>query len=83
MKAKEFKKQLHLSNDVDYGMYAPPTKAQEGLNILIKHLLGEDWYVVDSIGVEQVNSEAIYMILEKYPENVSFKKKLINFIEKF
>lgn len=51
----------------DYGLFPPPTNAQEGLRILIKHFLGEDWYAVDPISTEQVNSVAIYEILERYP----------------
>jgi hypothetical protein len=44
-----------------------PTNAQEGLNILMKHFLGNDWYVVDPIRNDQVNSVVIYEILKKYP----------------
>ena len=33
---------------------------------IIAYLLGEDWYVVDSIGQTQVNEIALYQILEKY-----------------
>jgi hypothetical protein len=51
----------------DYGIFPPPTEAQEGLNVLIKHFLGEDWYTANPINQEQANTEAIYQILSKYP----------------
>lgn len=67
MDAEKFK-QIVLDNaDKDYGVCLPPTDAQYGLNILINHFLGEDWYVVMPISQEQVNTEAIYEILKKYP----------------
>lgn len=55
-------------SDFDYGIFPPPTEAQEGLNILIKHFLGEDWYTANPISQEQVNTEAIYQILENHPK---------------
>lgn len=33
---------------------------------IINYLLGEDWYVVDSLGQTQINEIALYKILEKY-----------------
>lgn len=33
---------------------------------IIDYLLGEDWYVVDPIGRQQVNEIALHEILEKY-----------------
>lgn len=52
--------------DTTYGLYPPPMKAQTALNILIDYLLGEDLYVVDPMGTEQVNVCAIEQILDKY-----------------
>ena len=46
--------------------YHPPTQAQEGIDILIKHFLGDNWYCI-STNNEQANTEAIYEILQKYP----------------
>lgn len=65
MDKDEFKKSL--KNKGDYGLFPPPTNAQEGLRILMKHFLGNDWYVVDPLCNEQVNTVAIYEILERYP----------------
>lgn len=75
---REYLKEKHKGED--YGIFAPPTEGQEGLNILIHHFLGEDWY--DTSGVTsttQVNTEAIYQILKKYPGHVYHK---LNSIEK-
>jgi len=72
MDSEEFRKIMLEISDKDYGMCPPPIDAQEGLNFLIKHFLGQDWYVTIPISQKQVNSEAIYQILEKYP-----KKKLL------
>jgi hypothetical protein len=52
--------------DTSYGLYPAPMKAQQALDILISYLLGDDWCVVDSIGVEQVNACAIEQILDKH-----------------
>ena len=38
-------------------------------NYIIKILLGEDWYVVDPLGHNQVNEEALYTILDKFDKN--------------
>lgn len=65
MKAEEFRKQLLKNSDTDYGLCCPPTKAQDGLNILITHFLGENWYTTTPMNGEQVNSEAIYEILKQ------------------
>lgn len=57
-----------------YGIFPPPTNAQVGLNILIKHFLGEDWYTTLSMHNEQVNTEAIAEILYRYPNKEDKKK---------
>ena len=49
----------------DYGLCPPPIKAEKGLDILIRHFLGDDWYVVMPLSQEQVYTEAICAILEK------------------
>lgn len=41
-------------------------QAQEALNLLIDHFLGEDWYVVDPLEPTQVNAIAVDEILSKY-----------------
>jgi hypothetical protein len=67
MKAEDFAKSAYENAEKDYGICPPPTDAKTGMKILIEHFLGKDWYVVLPVGVEQVNTEAIYEILKKYP----------------
>lgn len=77
MDAKEFLESTYNESEKDYGIFLPPTNAQEGLNILINHFLGENWYSVNPISQEQINTEAIYLILRKYPE----KRTLLDYIK--
>lgn len=65
MKVEEFR--AHIRHDREDSIFPRGTDAQEALNILIKHFLGEDWYVVDPLSVSQVNSVAVLEILQKYP----------------
>lgn len=56
-----------LSNSKeDYGLCPPPLSAQEGLDVLIEHFLGKGWYTIMPLNQEQVNTQAVYEILEKY-----------------
>jgi hypothetical protein len=66
MTSEQFIKDLEECSEKYYGLCPPPLQAQKGLSILINHLLGEDWYVDISMGQEQVNTMAVYHILEKY-----------------
>lgn len=70
-------------DDTDYGICPAPVDAQTGLNILIDHFLGEGWYVSMPICQEQVNTEAIYEILKKYPNvDKSFIDRLLGIFKK-
>jgi len=68
MNAEVFKQVIFNNADKDYGLCPPPLEAQYGLNILIDHFLGHNWYTVMPISQKQVNAEAIYEILRKYPK---------------
>jgi len=63
VKVEQFRKEILDSSEKDYGLCPPPLDAQKGLNILIKHFLGDGWYTVMPISTEQVNTEAVYSIL--------------------
>ena len=91
MTSKEFLDLVYANmDDEDYGIIAPPTDPQMGLNVLIHHFLGDDWYSVNPIHVTQINTEAIVEILDKYPNGqqkrdrikVSIKQWLIDLIER-
>lgn len=57
---------LKLTNGKDYGIFAPPMDAQTALNELCHHFLGEDWYSVNPVSQEQVNTEIVYAIERRY-----------------
>ena len=44
-----------------------PLTGQEAVNELIDHFLGASWYVVDPLGVTQVNAIAVDEIKKKFP----------------
>lgn len=54
-----------ILKDNSYGVFPAPTDAQLGIDLLGDYLLGEDWYTI-TIGNEQVNTEMVYAILDKY-----------------
>lgn len=80
MEAEEFKKRILSENKGDYEPCPPPINAQKGLNILIKHFLGDDWYTTMPISTEQANAEAIYEILRDYPRKKTLKFRLKNML---
>lgn len=61
---------------MDYGICPPPMKAQKALDILIKNILGEDWYVTIPMCQEQVNTVAVQEILYKFNSKKSFIERL-------
>jgi hypothetical protein len=71
MKVKQYLKQVE--GNTDYGICPPPTDAQTGLNVLIEYFLGSDWYVPLPLSTEQVNTEAICLILSLYNKNGRIK----------
>lgn len=76
MKPEEFLEIVNKESGVDYGLCPPPTKADKGLDILIDHFLGKDWYVTLSMSTEQVYTEAICEILERNQKRKSFFRRL-------
>jgi hypothetical protein len=63
--------------DTSYGLYPAPMEAQEALDILTSYLLGDDWYVADSMNIKQVNAIITEQILDKYSKK--WKKDWKNF----
>lgn len=72
---EDFLEKEIMSEEDRKNIFSPPLEPQVALNILIEHFLGEDWYTPNPIGVKQVNTEAIYEILRKYPEKKPLWKK--------
>lgn len=79
MKVEEFSELLEEKHGDKYGIMPPPTSDREALEILINHFLG-DYYSVNPISHDQFNTEAVFRILDKYPngEKKSFFDKLFN-----
>jgi hypothetical protein len=77
MKPNEFLEIVNKESDFDYGLCPSPIKAEKGLDILITHFLGKDWYVSMSMNTEQMYTEAIYQILEQNQKKPCGCKKYI------
>ena len=79
MKTEEFLKIVDEHNNGEsYGLCPQPFPADKGLNILIEHFLGKDWYTALSMSSEQVYTEAIADILDK-TQPKSFFERLFGF----
>lgn len=48
--------------------------AQTALHILVRYLLGEDWYIADPVGGKQANSIIVDTILKQYSSK--YRKEL-------
>lgn len=59
-------KAFAIFEDGSRGMCPAPMDAQLGLNVMAEYLLGSDWYVVDPIHTEQVNTVLVHAILMRY-----------------
>lgn len=71
IKEKESKKE-----DKD-NIYCTGITDKEFINFIIEYLLGEDWYVSDPLGHNQVNQIALEEILDKYSKK--FRKELSDY----
>lgn len=63
---QSFKPLKQILDDDSCGIFPAATSAQDALSILCDYLLGDDWYVVDPIGVNQCNTLIVKQILDKY-----------------
>ena len=63
--------------DDTYGLCPAPTSDKLALDVLREYLLGEDWYTVMPLSREQVNTEIVASILERYSKK--YRKDLKNF----
>lgn len=52
--------------DTSYGLCPAPMAAQEALAILTSYLLGDDYYVANSMSQDQMNAVITEQILDKY-----------------
>lgn len=70
-----FLKWLKKENEKDKENMMPVSlNAQLAISFLKDYLLGQDWYFPSPVSAEQINTEIVYEILEKYSKE--FKKEL-------
>ena len=70
---EHMKKKYENREDKD-NMFGVGITDAEFRKFAIEYLLGEDWYVTDSLGQTQVNEIALAEILSKYSKR--FKKEI-------
>lgn len=58
-------------------IYCTGITDREFVHFIIKYLLGEDWYVNDPLGHEQINQIALEEILSNYSKE--FRKELSDY----
>lgn len=70
-------------------IFPPPLESQMAIGLLKDYLLGENWYTVNSISQEQINTEIVFEILFRYSKRfkreykiMKKKSKMIGFLKK-
>jgi hypothetical protein len=71
MKAEEFIDKQEKKHG-NFGIFYPPSTAEEALSALSEHFLGEEWYTVNPTSQEQIHTEIVALILEKNPQSKTF-----------
>lgn len=74
MTITEYMKKKYDNREDKDNMFGVGITDAEFRAFAIDYLLGEDWYVVDSLGQTQVNEIALAEILSKYSKR--FKKEI-------
>lgn len=59
-----------LCKNEDCGLCSSSMDAQVALNELSRYLLGENWYTTMPLSQEQVNTEIVYAIEQKYKPKI-------------
>lgn len=80
MTAIQFIRMQRKKAGKDYGVCPPPTAAQEALNVLCGHFLGEGWCTSMPIEQEQVNTQIVCEILNNYPRKKTLKERFLGLI---
>ena len=73
----DFIKEKESKREDKDNSYCTGITDKEFVHFIIKYLLGEDWYVVDPLGHEQLNQIALEEILDKYSKE--FRKEIKRF----
>ena len=73
----DFIKEKESKREDKDNIYCTGITDREFVHFIIKYLLGEDWYVVDPLGHDQINQIALEEILDKYSKR--FRKEIKRF----
>lgn len=66
MTLTEFMDERYKNREDKNNIFGVGVSDAEFRKFIIDYLLGEDWFVVDSLGQTQVNEIALYKILKKH-----------------
>lgn len=66
MTLTKFMDERYKNREDKDNMFGVGVSDTEFRSFIIDYLLGEDWYVVDPLGQQQINEIALYEILKKY-----------------
>lgn len=66
MTLTEFMNERYANREDKDNIFGVGLSDEEFRHFIVDYLLGEDWYVVDPLGREQINEIALYEILHKY-----------------
>ena len=70
---------IELEREDKDNVFCPPLDPYRGLRILAEYLLGEDWYIADPLGSNQVNFYIVKEILYNYSKK--FRKEYKKYIK--
>lgn len=73
----DFIKEKEKNREDKGNIYCTGISEREFIKFAIKYLLGDDWYVVDSLGYNQTIQMALEEILDRYSKE--FRKELSNY----
>ena len=77
MKLFEFLKEKYDNREDKDNIFGVGISDAEFRAFIIDYILGEDWYVADPLGRDQINEIALHEILEKYSKR--YKKEYKEF----
>lgn len=77
---QEFERFVKILEDDTYGMFPAPTNGNFAINLLVPYLLGDDYYIVDPVGVEQGNTIIVHDILLKHSRR--YRKDIARYLKR-
>ena len=59
----------------NYGIFCPPMSNSTFIAYIMDYLLGENWFSVNPVNGEQLNTEILFEVLEKYSKRYRKEKR--------